>query len=156
MNDPLTQLHDIEGLDPIHWWPLAPGWWAIMIFILFILIGIFTLYWRRRIYKKSWQHTVLKKLSELKKNLEVKNAQATLIELSEIMRRIAMHRYSRVECAGLEGKRWLTWLAEHDPSQFDWQAKGKCLVDAPYGPSNMFIPLEDVLDIINAIERWVK
>lgn len=156
MNDLLAQLHDIEGLDPIHWWPLAPGWWAIMILTILALGGLFILYFRRCAFRRSWKYTILRQLSELEQNLSIRNSQATLIELSEIMRRIAMHQYSRVECAGLEGKTWLTWLAKHDSSGFDWKIKGKCLVEAPYAPSNMLIPLEDVLDILKAIKKWVK
>lgn len=156
MNDPLAQLHDIEGLDPIHWWPLAPGWWVVIVITITSLLGLFILSSRKRAYKRSWKHNTLSQLSELEQNLTEENTRLTLIDLSGLIRRIAIHQYSRVECAGLEGKSWLVWLANHDPSQFDWETKGKCLFEATYGPSNLAIPLEDVLAIIKAIKGWVK
>ena len=156
MNDLLAQLHNIEGLDPIHWWPLAPGWWVLMGLTILALLGFLLLYFKQRSFKRSWQHTILSQLSALEQNLSESSTQETLIELSGLLRRIAVQKYSRVECAGLEGKTWLAWLTNHDPSQFDWDTKGACLIEAPYTPSTLVIPLEEVLEIIKAIKGWVK
>jgi hypothetical protein len=30
----LAQLRDIHHPDPISWWPLAPGWWALAVLLL--------------------------------------------------------------------------------------------------------------------------
>ncbi|MBX9621124.1 MAG: DUF4381 domain-containing protein [Alphaproteobacteria bacterium] len=156
MNDALKQLYDIEGLDPISWWPLGQGWWLLIILIVMFVIGLSILYFKRQALKRSWQHVILNQLSDFEKNLCEENAQATVAQLSELLRRIAMHQYSRVECAGLEGKVWLSWLKRHDPQQFDWETKGKILVEAPYSPSPIAVSLEEVLDFIKAIRRWVK
>lgn len=156
MNDPLKKLYDIEGLDPISCWPLGPGWWLLLILIIIFVIGLFILYFKKQTLKRSWQYLILNQLSDFEKNLCEENAQATVVQLSELLRRIAMHQYSRVECAGLEGKVWLSWLKKHDPKQFDWETKGKILVEAPYSPSSLTVSLEEVLDFIKAIRRWVK
>ena len=29
--DSLAQLRDIQLPEPISWWPLAPGWWVLII-----------------------------------------------------------------------------------------------------------------------------
>lgn len=156
MNDPLKQLYDIEGLDPISWWPLGPGWWLLIILIVMCVIGLSILYFKKCALKRSWQHLILSQLSDFEKNLCEENAQATVVQLSELLRRIVMHKYSRIECAGLEGKAWLSWLKKHDPQQFDWETKGKILVEAPYYPSSIAVSLEDILGLIKAIRRWVK
>ena len=37
------QLKAIHGLDPISWWPLAPGWWisALLILLSILIIALF-------------------------------------------------------------------------------------------------------------------
>ena len=44
----LAKLHDIHLPDPISWWPMAPGWYALLI-LVFILIGLL-IYVTRRTY----------------------------------------------------------------------------------------------------------
>lgn len=156
MNNPLDQLYDIEGIDPINWWPLAPGWWVLILFLALSLLGLVIYYYRKCTFKNSWQYRILNQLSHLEQNSKKGETQLTLIELSELIRRIAIYQYSRLECAGLEGKSWLRWLKNHDPYQFDWEAKGKYLIEAPYAPSYKGIPDEDVLGLIKAIKKWVK
>ncbi|MBY0500833.1 MAG: DUF4381 domain-containing protein [Alphaproteobacteria bacterium] len=156
MSNLLDQLYDIEGIDPIHWWPLALGWWIIIVFLVVCLLGLVIYYYRKRALKRSWQYRILTQLSLMEQNLKEGEIQPTLIELSQLIRRIAIHRYSRLECAGLEGKSWLYWLKNQDPHQFDWETKGKCLLEAPYSPSYHGIPHEDIIDLIKAIRKWVK
>ncbi len=156
MNDFLSQLYDIEGLDSISWWPLAPGWWVLISIFALILIGVGVYYYQRRKFRQSWQWRILSQLSFMEKNLKEENSHSTLCELSELIRRITMHQYSRTKCAGLEGRTWLLWLKEHDPYQFDWEHKGKFLIEAPYAPAPLPVSLEEILNIIKAIRGWVK
>ncbi|OJW50254.1 MAG: hypothetical protein BGO67_02705 [Alphaproteobacteria bacterium 41-28] len=156
MNDPLSELYDIEGIDAISWWPLAFGWLLVVVISTIVVLFIFIYYYKRRLFKQSWQYGILNQLSVMQRNLNEENAQASVTELSELIRRIGMHQYSRPECAGLEGKTWLEWLRQHDPNQFDWEAKGKWLIEAPYAPNYRSIPKEDILNFIKAIRAWVR
>lgn len=155
MKDLMNELYDIEGIDPIYWWPLAPGWWIIIVFLVVGFLSLIIYYYRRRAYKRSWSYHILRKLSLMEQNLKEENIQPTLIDLSEVIRRIAMHQHSRLECAGLEGKSWLHWLKDHDPQKFDWEIKGKCLIEAPYAPSYNEVSHGDILVLIKAIRKWV-
>lgn len=163
MNSLLEQLHDIEGLDPISWWPLAMGWW-IVIFTGILLLCLMIGYGIRYIaFKRSWKNDALKKLSNLEENLSDVNAKETIIALSDYLRRIAIRRFSRQACAGLTGEAWLKWLAVHDPKMFDWEKKGIILIDAPYSPLNLKTAIQnnkvmqdnEIKDLINAIRNWV-
>ena len=63
--DPLAELHDIEGLDPIGWWPPAIGWWVVAAAVLLIIAGIVVILRRKRAFERSWRNNALKILSEM-------------------------------------------------------------------------------------------
>jgi hypothetical protein len=50
-NNPL--LWDIRGLDPVSAWPIAPGWWVLLVAVL--LVALFALWWRRYQVHKDWR-----------------------------------------------------------------------------------------------------
>lgn len=155
INPLMEQLHDIEGIDPSSYWPLALGWWLVMLIVLILTFLLAFFIWRRLAYKRSWKSDALKQLHTLEKELTETTARETATALSEFMRRIAITRFSRDECAGLIGERWLEWLTAHDPRRFDWQKKGKALVDIPYAPQDRSPTSGEVKEILQAIKRWV-
>ena len=152
-SDLLAQLYDIRGLGHISWWPLAPGWWGL--FALMSLIAA-VIYWRRRAYWRSWKGDARRALDRLDARLTDKNVQETAASLSTLLRRIAMQRHSRQECAGLWGEGWLRWLSQKDPSGFDWVAGAGLMVDAPYAPPGRDIPRQTLKSLIAATKKWVK
>lgn len=150
MNALLEKLHDIEGIDPIDWWPLALGWW----FVAALIVGLSIWIGYKIAFYLSWKGEALKKLKELEKRLQETNAKQVLIDLSEYLKRIAMHRFPRTECAGLNGEAWLVWLAEHDPKGFDWKMHGEILVSAPYAP--IAPSAARIKPLIQAAKKWVR
>lgn len=156
MNPLLEQLHDIEGIDPISWWPLAIGWWILIslgILIASLLIA-YAVYWIT--FRRSWKSDTLHKLDYLENHLADTTAREIVISLSEYIRRIAIRRYSRKACAGLTGEAWLKWLSEHDPKGFDWENKAPVLLDVPYAPLNASLSTEKIKELIVAIRSWVR
>lgn len=155
MSSLMQQLHDIEGLDAISFWPLAIGWWVSIAFgIVFFVIAFWLLKCRLN-YLRSWKKDVLRKLTYLERNLSQESARETTALLSEYLRRIAMRRFPRKECAGLVGDNWLKWLKSHDPKQFDWTEKGKLLLEIPYAPMHLNLSLQEVKELIQATKSWV-
>jgi len=67
-----------------------------------------------------------------------------------------MQRFSRADCAGLEGKVWLQWLTERDPRGFNWTDKGTLLIEAPYLPPGKSLNLNTIKMLIQATKEWVK
>lgn len=156
LNSLMEQLHDIEGLDPISMWPLAIGWWFVIGFtllVLSLLIGI-CVRWIR--FRRSWRGDTIKKLNTLEKHLSDDNARQTVMMLSEYLRRVVLKRFSRNECAALMGESWLKWLSEHDPKEFDWQKKGRLLIEVPYAPLNKVLSSKDIKELIQATRNWVR
>lgn len=156
MSPLLEQLHDIDGLDPISWWPLAIGWWIIIALAAALCIALLCYAAYRIAYVRSWKNDTMQKLAYLESCLTDATAREAAIALSEYLRRIALRRFPRKECASLIGKTWLTWLSKHDPKQFDWNTKGIFLINLPYAPENATISVEQVKDLIQATKNWVK
>ena len=149
----LSRLQDIEGLDSASWWPLAPGWWFILIIIGLIIV----FYLRHRAYKHTWQYKTSQELEQMRKSLNSEVAPEIIIRLSEILRRIAIHKYSRAECAGLEGDSWLEWLTQKDKSKFNWGRHGRLLTRTAYAPvGKEEISLQELSRLIDATREWIK
>lgn len=155
MTSLIEQLHDIEGLDAISPWPLAIGWWISIVCGILLLGSAAWLINRRLSYLRSWKKDTFNKLNHLEKNLSPSTSRETISFLSEYLRRIAMRRFPRKECAGLVGDSWLKWLKAHDPKQFDWSEKGKPLIDIPYAPIHTDVPPEQIKELIQAVRDWV-
>jgi hypothetical protein len=156
MNELMEKLHDIEGIDPISLWPLSIGWWVVIVCSFFFIMCCVYLFWRQQRYKNSWKYDALLQLQALQKNMANKSTYESAILLSEYLRRIAIRRYSRAECAGLSGNYWLQWLSAHDPRKFDWEKKGRFLIEAPYAPAMMAISQDEINEAICAAKRWLR
>lgn len=152
----LEQLHDIEGLDFISSWPLAIGWWVIIVAGVIIACALAWIASKMIAFKRSWKNDTFQKLSLLEKNLSEATARETVIILSEYLRRIVLRRFPRNECAGLAGEAWLKWLAKHDPKSFDWEKKGTLMIEAAYAPAYNRLPTNQVRDLIQAVRYWVS
>lgn len=146
-------LNDIQGLDPISWWPLAPGWWAVL--AVFLCAGL-VLAWISYRRQRSWQREIRACLDSLAKNLSAETAQVTAVELSSLIRRLAIQRFSREECAALRGEAWLNWLSEKDPRKFDWRASAHDWIEAPFRPVGTSFDPQTLRQSIEAAKAWVK
>ena len=155
MTSLMEQLHDIDGLDAISFWPLAIGWWILIACGLLLLGSTIWLLRRRIHYLRSWKRDTLIKLASLEQNLSPSTSRETVIYLSEYLRRIVLRRFPRKDCAGLVGEAWLKWLKAHDPKQFDWSEKGKLLIEIPYAPVHRELPPQQIKELIQAVRYWV-
>ncbi|MFQ3257088.1 MAG: hypothetical protein ACI9W7_001560, partial [Porticoccaceae bacterium] len=62
--DPLAQLRDIQLPEAISWWPLAPGWWILIMFAAsFLGWAVFRLlkHHRSNLYRRQ----AIKKISRI-------------------------------------------------------------------------------------------
>ncbi|NBC49044.1 MAG: DUF4381 family protein, partial [Gammaproteobacteria bacterium] len=141
MNPELQALRDIH--DPLGnpWWPLAPGWWLVLL----ALCAAAVLIWRQRRHRPllpplpllrvgDWRWDAHRQLKRLQRAAPSTPIKVRAAELAELLKRIAMARHGRAHCAGLHGQAWLDWLTEQDPEGFDWRQEGQVLIRAPYAP----------------------
>ncbi|MCU0937035.1 MAG: DUF4381 domain-containing protein [Gammaproteobacteria bacterium] len=156
MNPLLQELRDIRGLDPLPWWPPAPGWWLVLVAVLLLATAatLAVRWWRNRV-PGSWQADARIRLRQLEDRLRWADARTMAAELSELLRRMAMARHGRRACAGLVGEGWLDWLERHDPAGFPWRTKGRPLIDLPYAPPRLEGSADRLRPLIRAARTWL-
>jgi len=101
------QMHDIVVPDPVSWWPLAPGWWVVLLLLVFLLawgLAVFYFRWKSREHRR-----------EALKELESIDAS----QYSALLKRVCLVEFDRELVAGLSGEQWLEFLDEVG------EAKGK-------------------------------
>jgi len=86
--NPLDQLRDIHLPEPISWWPLAPGWWILIIASCLLLAWLINLLYRRYI-AKLYRRQALKKLQQL----TLADDSSQLRELFELLKQTAISAY---------------------------------------------------------------
>lgn len=154
------QLRDIHGLDPVPWWPPAPGWWVMLggILISIWLIRNYILNSHRQVLTElAWRRDAVWELRALRKRVRQQPIALSASQLSALLRRVAMARYGRDSSAGLTGTTWLKWLEAHDPAGYAWSERGQLLLTLPYAPPEaMTAAIPHLLELIDAALLWVK
>ncbi len=155
MDAPMQFLRDIRDLDPVGWWPPAPGWWLVAGLGLLLLAASLWL-WRIAPYQfEGWRWDARQRLKRLRRQLDNQQPKKIAGELSELLRRIAIARCGRHSCAGLTGEAWLAWLTDNDPTGFDWRERGHILLELPYAPPQTLGSKAALNELIGAALGWV-
>lgn len=163
MQPGLDQLRDIQGITGVPWWPLATGWWLLLAVLVALAFAAY--HWRTILRLRvpipgitlgTWRWDAAAQLRSLRRRArEGQDPKATVDELSQLLRRIAMARWGRESCAGLTGEEWLAWLATKDPAGFPWEVRGRLLATAPYAPRGALSERE-LLALVDAAYTWVS
>ena len=144
-------LRDIHLPEAISWWPPALGWWLLAILIPLLLTLIFWLY--KRITRKTAIKAAKKLLLQIKLDAHRDNHEK-LIELSALLRRVAISNAGRTICAGLTGEHWLEFLDYSVKGSPFTQGIGKLLATAPYQktqPTDM-----EISQLTRLCEDWLN
>lgn len=97
----LENLRDITELDPVSWWPLAIGWWALMLSIGVVSLAALVRAWRT--YRKNaYRRSALRALESA----------ADVVAVADILKRTALCVYPRNEIASLSDSAWFRWLEQ--------------------------------------------
>lgn len=149
-SDPLQGLRDIHLPTPVSFWPPAPGWWLLALFIVILVFA--TLWLWRRHRRHAYRRTALKRLQQLHQALNEGQSETSIIaELSLLLRRTAISRYGRQQVAALQGSAWLEFLdrtGRHTP----FTAEGQALLDAPYRRTTS----HQAAPLLALAQRWLR
>lgn len=149
--NPLQQLKDIHSPAPIPFWPLAPGWYILIgIFLVLCLLGVYLLYEYRN--KHLAKKLALKRLQHLRNKALQQPDKKIITELSVLVRRAALIKYSRHEIAGLQGNAWLKFLDKSADTNAFTSGAGRALTTAPYEKN----PEPNYTELFDLIEMWME
>jgi hypothetical protein len=122
------ELRDIHAPAPPSWWPPAPGWWLLAIFVVAFSIFIFFHFYRK------WQRRKrrLAVMAEFERTVVAArdDAPALASALSAFLRRLAMR--GTPAAATLAGEAWLGHLDARLASNEFSSGVGRALIEAPY------------------------
>ncbi len=150
---PLDQLADIHLPDGVSWWPLAPGWWALLALVFIALIGFFI--WRHRKTQNAYRYIAQHQLDGIYADYQkTQNAAAYLQALSLLLRRTALTAYPHSFNASIKGKEWLQWLDQVCPAlpeKFSSEL-GENLLTSAYQKN----PNIDVSGLQQLSSQWIR
>jgi len=151
--DLAARLRDVHPPPEPQWWPLAPGWWIVLVLgLLLLAVAIrFTLpRWRRwRIRRRLLSALELIARRDRAGAPET----ATAAEVSQLLRRAVLERFPHSGAAGLVGDEWIAFLAARDRTAGRFDSLGTALTAAPYGPSGTKV---DTAALLGAARGWLR
>jgi hypothetical protein len=152
--DPLEQLKDIQLPAPVGLWPLAWGWWVLLVVALTAL-G-FILYRRYQVrLQNRYRLQAIAELQTIKQDYESRqDAAVYLQQINMLLRRCALRLLPRDEIAGLHGEQWLQQLDECCPAcrQGFTAGPGRALLNGPYQPN----PQIDAENLYRLALTWLQ
>ena len=146
MPDNLPELRDIHLPDGVSVWPLAYGWWLILVMIIIVCFSgrLFAF-----LYLKSKKIYAKRMLQEISFDKPVFAA----ARMSEILRRICVIKYPEALC--LSGKEWTDFLSNHAKENLSQNA-ANILQNAPYMPEDKNqVTDEDLKQIKDFCYQWI-
>ena len=148
--DPLAALRDIHVPDTPEFWPPAPGWFVVA--GLMIAAGVAATViavWRWRAGRFRREALACLRSLRARHGAGAPDAEIAM-ELSMLIRRVALARHPREEVAGLTDEEWMARLESTLPG-IGVSAR-TALLDAPYARRSRF----DVGRALTACEHWVR
>jgi hypothetical protein len=151
MNPAELPLRDLHLPEPAGWWPLAPGWWALLAILAVGLLFLARNFLRQR-RRDAARRQALRQLETLGRDyMNHRNAVRLGSEASELLRRTMLAYAPRSDVAGLTGEQWLAWLDRGlDRSHF-LTGDGRPLIEWPYQSPERQVDQSDVAAFLDAI-----
>lgn len=118
----LSNLHDIVLPPEVGWWPLAPGWYGVLLVLALVVL---LTGWRalKRWKSNAYRRAALRELGTLHGDTAT----------AELLRRTALACVPREQVARLTGRAWPAWLAAQVPVAMPEVVRER-LAGGLYGP----------------------
>jgi len=118
------QMHDIVMPTPVSWWPLAPGWWVVMLILAIGILWLGIVIYRRW-KQQAHRRAALRELDHTPPH-----------ELSALLKRVCLSEFPRDQVASLSGQSWLEFLDQTGNTDTFTRGNGRYLLDLSYNPNS--------------------
>ena len=147
-------IHDIHLPDAVSWWPLALGWWLLLLVIIACAMGIyyFIKYKKNKKAKLAYKKSALKELNKLNSEYKTLSPIELLRDITLLLRRVTLSYLPRKEVASLMGEQWVKKLNELSNETVFSENDCKLLSNAAYKQSAEF----DQENLLNTCKTWVN
>ena len=153
LHDNGLKLQDIHLPDSPGFWPLAPGWWVLLMVLL--LIGIWLLLkFLQRARQRKKQQQILDEYTRLETKLLEHPDNEAIARINTFLRQLAISQYPRTDIASLTGRKWLRFLDLSGDTQDFSKGAGRILIDAPYQSAKLQNFNCD--EFTSLIRQWIK
>ena len=108
--DPLANLHPLREPDLIGWWPLALGWWLLIVLaalcLAFLLAAVI-----KRYRANAYRRQAMAQLQILRRTyLADRDPSRYIAAANALLKSVALRSYPRREIAAASGEQWLRFL----------------------------------------------
>jgi len=144
----LDNLHDIIAPDAIGFFPLAPGWYIVLLLFLTLL---FHLAWKRyKLYKKEqYKRDALAELSGLREQSKMNS-----IRLLSLAKRVAISAYERENIAKLSEDAWWDFMQTHSKAKISTELRKNIHTLLYEEDANVYDNLH--AHVLNVVSEWIK
>ena len=149
----LSQLRDIHLPDPISWWPLAPGWYLLLLIILIFVTILFLIvgrYYRNGRAKRQALHLLDQYLKDYQRAPDLSTSIFST-NIAELLKRVALAYYPRSQVASLQGDAWIQFL-NCTAKGVDFYSVREALLELPYQPGKKY----DLRPLFTVARQWIK
>ncbi|WP_122448932.1 DUF4381 domain-containing protein [Pseudomonas viridiflava] len=160
--NPLDQLQPLIAPDAVGFWPLAPGWWVLLLLIPAAGWGLWLL--RRLLPVKAGKVrseqpldpvrvAALAELASLPKPYDGAPAGAWLQQINGLLKRLCRNHYPHSQSHTLNGRKWLAFLDNRCPAA--GLTRWMILVEGAYKPE---CKLDDkaITGLTQAVDTWIR
>ncbi len=114
------ELRDIHLPDTPSYWPLAPGWWLLIMVSLVVFYFIYN-YLKQKRKNRHLNYIMQQQLQAIQSDFKKHNNKHILAaDISELLKRFVRHILKNTQAASLTGDTWVHYLNQQvDTSVFD-------------------------------------
>ena len=148
-----SEIQDIITPDQVSFWPPQPGWYAVCIVLILVLVFLIIKIIQNK-KRNAYRHSAILTIDNIPENTAI---EATIMEINTILKACALKAFPRDKIANLSGKVWIEFLIKSSKNIHFNDIHKKMLSIGPYQKiSQTAYRPEDVSGFIAISKQWIK